>query len=297
MSSPLLELDHVRAVLHGVPVLESLSLRTEGTHVGLSGATRGLTELLLGRAEVTSGAVRVLGYALSDARARNLLGCAVQPAAVPKSWTVRRVIERAAQMSGCSQRVARARATWAAEQLGETAILKNKWAAGSPVEQELAALALGLANDPRILFVRLPTGRFEPELAARYGDVLERATRERALLVEIPRPPRGAELAWVQSLQSTSYVVDHGASVSRGAAGAGHARYLLRVAAPVATTEALLQQLNVPVLRIAAPATEALGQAAFLLDLPRGSAGEADTGTLIGRCLEAGVSLRELRLV
>jgi predicted ABC-type transport system involved in lysophospholipase L1 biosynthesis ATPase subunit len=295
MSAALLELEQVRCELAGVTLLDSVTLRTSGGRVGIAGKTTGIAALLTGEAALVRGHVNVCGQPLAAARDGHVFGCAVAPGQVPKHWTVRRVLELAAQIAGHSPRDATARARASAESLGEAPILKRRWAHAAPVEQAIATLALGLVTDPTLLYVQLPIGQLADAPAARYSAALERATEGRSLLAEVVcLPESAAELAWVESLQSMSYVFDDSFAGNGGPPSRAQVRYLLRVIGDVGRVAPALIAAALPAAALHAPHDAGRGYCALLVDVPRDARGLADTGPLLDVCVNLNVTVVEL---
>jgi predicted ABC-type transport system involved in lysophospholipase L1 biosynthesis ATPase subunit len=295
MSEPLLALHQVRCTVAGTTVLDNVSLRTSGDRVGLSGNTLGVRLLLTGEATLVSGSAYVLGTPLSQARDKHIFGCAVALSQVPKRWPVRHVLKLAAEVSGCSAKQATARATAAAQAIGEPSLLKLRWSRLQPVEHALAALALGTIADPEVLFVCLPLGVLSAPECQRYGAALESAAHNRRLLVEIDRIPQNpCERAWVDALASFSYVFDNRDSGVGEPLGVGQARYLLRVAGDATQADSALQQAGILARPLHAPSDWACGRCAFLVDVARDAAGMADTGPLLDVCVSSNLPIIEL---
>jgi predicted ABC-type transport system involved in lysophospholipase L1 biosynthesis ATPase subunit len=295
MTTPLLALDQVRCAVAGAVLLDHVTLRTAGDRVGLAGKTAGVRALLTGEATLVSGSVLVLGQTLSEARQANTFGCAVALGKVPNRWSVHRVLELAAEVSGRSPREANARARTVAELIGEPSILKCRWSRATVVEQFLAALALGLIADPALLFVRLPLGVLSPVECERYSAALARATQDRKLLAEVDRlPQHPCEHDWVESLNGTAYVFDGRDTAIGDAVKPNRARYLLRVVGNSGDVEAALQQAGTRPRPIYAPSDRARGRCGFLVDVDRSADGTADTGAVLDVCVARDLPVIEL---
>jgi hypothetical protein len=285
----------VRCSVNDVTWLDYVTLRTTGNRVGLSGKTRGISALLTGEARLTSGELRVLGKPLEIARVEQLFGCAVPPKVLPPKWTVRRVLELAAEVAGYSRRDAVVRATTVAEQIGEPLILKRQWSRGNTLEQALATLALGLLTDSPVLFLHLPFGELEEPAFARYGAALARAVDGRALIAELTRPAlHPQEVAWVGALDEITYVFDVGASGNAGPLVSNKVRYLLRVVGDTDQVAAALQHSGLTATAMHAPSDLHLGRTAFLVDVDCDANASADTGTLLDVCVELSLVVLEL---
>jgi hypothetical protein len=295
MSSTLLELEQVRCSVNDVTWLDYVTLRTTGNRVGLSGKTLGISALLTGDAILTSGELRVLGKPLEIARVEQLFGCAVPPKILPPKWTVRRVLELAAEVAGYSRRDSVARATTVAEQIGEPLILKSQWSRGNTLEQALATLALGLLTDSPVLFLHLPLGELQEQALSRYGAALARAVDGRGFIAELTRPAlHHEEVAWVGSLDEITYVFDVGASGNAVPLGSNKVRYLLRVVGDTDQVAAALLRSGLSATAMRAPSDLLLGRTAFLVDVNCDAKAVADTGTLLDVCVELSLVVLEL---
>ena len=295
MTPPLLQLEQVRCSVAGATVLDNVSLCTTSDHVGLSGETLGVRALLTGEATLMSGQAMVLGQSLGEARKNCLFGCAVALSHVPKKWTVRRVLELAAEIGGRSVTDAASRAVAAADEIGEAALLTRRWSTATPVERALAALALGVVTDPPLLFVNPPLGMLSSDHCHRYGEALTRATQDRKLLLEIARSPQdSSEQSWVKSLTSMCYVFDGRDTGSGEPLRPGRARYVLRVVGNAAEVHAALQQVAACTWPIHAPSDWSRGRCAFLVDVDRDAEGVADTGALLDMCIQSALPILEL---
>jgi hypothetical protein len=295
VDSTLLSLDQVRCTVAGATVLDNVSIRTLGDRVGLSGNTSGLRRLLTGEATLISGSALLLGIPLSEAREKHLLGCAVALSQVPKRWQVRTVLQLAAEVGGRSPKRAAASALNATEVIGEPSLSKRRWSRLQPVEQTLAALALGIVTEPEVLFVSLPLGVLSAPECERYGAALARAAEGRRLLMEIERIPEGPrERAWIDSVTSFSYVFDNRDSGTGEPVALGQARLLLRLVGDAAQAQAALQSAGIIVRPLHAPSDWACGRCAFLVDVDTDTAGTAATGALLDVCVARDLPILEL---
>ena len=295
MSSALLELEQIRCSLDDVTLLDNVSLRTTARRVGLSGKTEGVFALLSGQARLVSGQFNVLGRPLEVARAERIFGCALPPRGVPPKWTVRRILELAAEVAGYSRRESTQRAAAAAAQVGESPILKCSWARASAVERALATLALGVLAEPAVLFIRLPLGELRDQEVARYSSALARAVDGRPFAVELARPAQHTgEAAWLTDLDEIAYVFEAGTAGNWSPEAPGKVRYLLRVEGDRDRVTAALQRAGITAAAIHAPSDWQLGRAAFLVDVDRDSKTLANTGPLLDLCVELELAVLEL---
>jgi hypothetical protein len=295
MTPPLLQLEQVRCSVAGATVLDNVTLCTTGDRVGLSGNTLGVRALLTGEATLVSGQAMVLGQTLSEARKNSLFGCAVALTHVPKKWTIRRVLELAAEIGGRSVTDAASRAAAAAAEIGEVALLTRRWSTATPIERALAVLALGVVTDPPMLFVSPPFGVLSSDHCQRYGAALARAAQVRKLLLELACLPQDpSEQSWVKSLDSINYVFDGRDTCSGAPLRLGQARYVLRVVGNAADVAAALQQVAMRAWPIHAPSDWSRGRCAFLVDVDCDATGVADTGALLDMCIQSALPILEL---
>lgn len=295
MSAPLLELEQVRCSVDQMTLLDNVSLCTGSQRVGLSGRTAGVAALLDGRAQLLAGQVRVLGEPLENARKKRLFGCAIRLSQVPPKWTVRQVLELAAQMTGYSPADSKARAKSVLERVEQLALLKRVWSRCTAIEQSIAALAVGLIAEPLVLFVSLPLGEFRLPEILRYGPALSRAVAGLDVIAELRIPPAlPEELTWVSGLDSMTYVFESGPSVSQGALPRNQIRYLLRAAGDEALASAALRSAGFAPISINAPSDRSLGYLTYLIDIDLAADGALDTGPLLDSAIASGVDILEL---
>ena len=294
MSSALLELEQVRCSLDDVTLLDNVTLRTSARRVGLSGKTEGVFALLSGQARLVSGQFNVLGRPLEVARAERIFGCALPLRGVPPKWTVRRVLELAAEVAGYSRRESTQRAAAAAAQIGESLILKCSWSRANAVERALATLALGVLTEPAVLFIRLPLGELRDQEVARYSAALARAVSG-VFAVELARPAlHTGEAAWLTDLDEIAYVFEAGTAGNWSPEAPGKVRYLLRVEGDRDRVTAALQRAGITSAAIHAPSDWQSGRAAFLVDVDRDSNAVANTGPVLDLCVELELAVLEL---
>ena len=295
MNEPLLDLQQARCSVAGITLLDNVTLRTSGRRVGLSGKTEGIAALLMGEGRLMAGEITVMGRSLEQAREQRLFGCALPPRGAPAKWTVKRILALAAEFAGCSPAQATLRAQSAAERVGEGSLLKCVWSRCSPIERALASLALGLVNDPALLFVRLPIGELPTASLARYREALDRATEGIAWLAELRRPALHAEEAlWIVNLDENLYVFEAGASGISVPLGRNRVRYLVRVVGEMELVTAALERAGLSTGAIHAPSDLRLGRSAFLVDVETDSNGVANTGPLLDVCVESNLEILEL---
>lgn len=295
MTAPLLELEQVRCSVDNTTVLDNVSFSTSSRREGLSGKTGGVSALLEGRARLLSGTVRVLGEPLEIARQQRLFGCAVRVSAVPTKWTVRHVLESAAEFAGYSRADSRKRAITALERVEQPMLLKRLWSRCSPVEQSIATLALGLVSEPALLFVSLPLGEFRLPEILRYGPALARAVAgidyvaELRIAATLPE-----ELTWVSALDATTHVFESGPTQSVSALRRQQVRYLLRATGDEAKALAALQNVGFSPISIHAEGDLGIGQLTYLIDVERSDDGTVDTGPVLDGVIASGLELLEL---
>jgi hypothetical protein len=295
MNEPLLELQQVRCSANDRVLLDNVTLCVTGRRAGLSGRTEGIAALLMGEAQLVAGEFKVLGRSLPQARRERVFGCALPPKVVPAKWTIRQVLELAAQVAGYAQSESKQLAASATDRIGEASLSKCVWSRCSPLERNLASLALGLVVDPAILYVRLPIGELPAASCARYGEGLSRATHGIAVLAELGHAPSSAEESeWIRDLDSVVYVFEAGASGVLGTVSHNRMRYLLRVVGESDFVSEALGKAGVTAHAINAPADSILGRSLFLVDVGCDSDAEANTAPLLEACLDLNLELLEL---
>lgn len=291
MTAPVLELDQVRCSVDETTLLDNVSLRTSSRRVGLSGKTAGVAALFEGRARLLAGQVKVLGEDLPIARGKGLFGCAVRVTQVPPKWTVRQILELAAQVAGYSRADSRARAKAVLERVGHPGLLKRVWSRCAAIEQSMVELALGLVTDPSLLFVSLPIGEFRLPEILRYGPALARAIEGLDVIAELRIPAKlPEELTWVAGLDSMTTVFESGPSISQGALGRNQVRYLLRAQGDESRASSALRGAGFSMISISAPA----GQLTYLVDIEVPIEGAVDTGPLLDIVIASGLDILEL---
>jgi len=295
MNAPLLELTQVRCSADETTLLDNVTFCTDSRHAGLSGKTAGVAALLEGRAQLLAGQVRVLGEPLELARKQHLFGCAVHIADVPPKWTVRQVLELAAEMAGYTRSDAKLRAKATLERVGLPMLLKRVWTRCSRIEQSIVTLALGLIAEPALLFVSLPLGEFRLPEILRYGPALSRATNGLDVLFELKIPATlPEELTWVSGLDSMTHVFETGLGLSDGPRPRGKVRYLLRVTGEAANASRALQNPVSDALAINTASNYGLAQWVFLVDVAVTADGDVDTGPVLDWALASGLDVLEL---
>ncbi len=295
MNAPLLELEQVRCSANDTVLLDNVTLSATGRRIGLSGKTEGIRALLMGEAQLVAGEFKVLGRSLPQARRERVFGCALPPKVVPAKWTTRQVLELAAQVAGYAESESKQLAVSATDRIGEASLLKCVWSRCSPLERNLASLALGLVVDPAILYVRLPIGELPAASRARYGEVLSFATHGIAVLAELGHATSSPEESeWIRDLESVVYVFEAGASGVLGSLPHNRMRYLLRVMGESDFVSEALSKAGVTAHAINAPADSALGRSLFLVDVGCDSDAEANTAPLLDACLDLNLELLEL---
>ncbi len=295
MTAPLLELERVRCSVDEVTLLDNVSLCTSSHREGLSGKTAGVAALLEGRAQLLAGSVKVLGQSLEDARRQRLFGCALRPTQVPAKWTVRQVLELAAQMAGYSSADSHGRAKAVLGRIEQPALLKRVYSRCTPVEQSLVSLALGLIAEPLLLFVSLPLGEFRLPDILRYGPALARALNGLDVIAELRIPATlPEELSWVSGLESITHVFESGPTRSLQAVRRHQVRYLLRATGDNARASASLRSAGFEPLAVNMPSLNAADHLTYLVDVDLAEGGLANTGPLLNCVVESGLELLEL---
>lgn len=295
MNSTLLELNEARCSVNEFTLLDNVTLCTTSDRVGLSGNTIGIASLMTGEAQLVSGEFKILGRPLSVARSQRLFGCALPPKAVPPSWTIRQILELAAEMAGYTRRESAARVKAVAERIGQTHLLKRPWSRSSKLDQALATLALGLLTDAPLLFVRLPLDELQAQDSEQYFPILCHAAKDVALIAELDRPALlSKEIDWIESLDEIIYVSEAGGSGNLGPLRPYRVRYLVRVLGDRDRLDAELKRAGLPASAINAPSDLQTGCCSFLVNVDCDATGASDTGPVLDLCVESGSVVLEL---
>lgn len=177
-TTPLLSADAVR-IDDGGPVLEELTVTTEGDNVAVVGAPRALYEAACGLRDTTAGALLVCGLAPREAARSGAVASAPVDAKVPARWTVLELARQSALLAGRGRREserlaadatramqleghARARLGGADPAVRRAAMLSAAIATGAPVlllEDFTPGLPDGAARALARLFVQAARGR------------------------------------------------------------------------------------------------------------------------------------------
>ena len=163
--------------------------------VGASGSGKStLMNILAGLDSPTAGSVRVAGYDLAAISARQRL--AYRRRVVGFIWqqtarnllpylTAQQNVELPMRLAGGSVRNRRARATELLELLGLGDTLHHRPDQMSGGEQQRAAIAVALVNQPKVLLADEPTGELDSATAAEVFGALQTANTELGVTVLI----------------------------------------------------------------------------------------------------------------
>jgi ABC-type lipoprotein export system ATPase subunit len=163
--------------------------------VGASGSGKStLMNILAGLDTPTAGSVRVAGYDLAAMNARQRL--AYRRRVVGFIWqqtsrnllpylTAQQNVELPMRLAGGAARVRRARATELLELLGLGDVLDHRPDQMSGGEQQRAAIAVALINEPKVLLADEPTGELDTATAAEVFGALQKANTELGVTVLI----------------------------------------------------------------------------------------------------------------
>lgn len=212
----LLELDAARIDQDGVPLCEGLSLSASGARVGLVGDFSGVFALLGGRAELVAGRVTLQGHDAVGAVAAGLVGLCRRERVWPEAWNLDRYLIEGARLGGLGRRDAQdaVRAVLAALDLAHLA--SRRLETLTAAEKRAAALALALADSPRVLAVEDPVSGLDDRSTGFLCEVIERAAAGRALVLSTSVLPRsGPEHALLASAEEL-FVLDAGTLVEHG---------------------------------------------------------------------------------
>jgi len=182
-----------------VQALQGLDLLVEESEVvalvGASGSGKStLMNILAGLDAPTAGSVRVAGHDLATMNARQRLG--YRRRVVGFIWqqtsrnllpylTAQQNVELPMRLAGARARARRERAAELLELLGLGDCLNRKPHQMSGGEQQRAAIAVALTNDPKVLLADEPTGELDSATAAEVFSALQKANAELGVTVLI----------------------------------------------------------------------------------------------------------------
>lgn len=281
---PILEVEDLRVDVAGVPAVDGLSLRATGDHALVLGAPRALFEAACGLRDLARGRLAVRGVPARDAaRDRLVAGAAFDPP-LPPRWTPLEYATWSARLAGRPKAEARVRAREAIDrvQLGE---LAGAELARCVVHARRAAvLAAAIATGAPTLLLDDPTGDLPDEVARAYARIVTQALEGLSWVVFAPRLSLTSPLALHadHALVVSATRVD--AEGPPAEIAAAERRFVLRVDGAL---DALAPRLAERGARL-----EAQG-AHVVVDL----GADLSTAALLGLCLEAGVTVVELRPV
>jgi ABC-type lipoprotein export system ATPase subunit len=163
--------------------------------VGASGSGKStLMNILAGLDAPTAGSVRVAGHDLAAMNARQRLGYRRQVVGFIWQQTTRNLlpyltaqqnVELPMRLAGGKARARRARASELLDLLGLGDCLDRRPDQMSGGEQQRAAIAVGLVNEPRVLLADEPTGELDTATAAEVFGALQTANAELGVTVLI----------------------------------------------------------------------------------------------------------------
>jgi hypothetical protein len=283
MSHPVLELEDVRIDREGRCVLESISLCSSGDRIGLVGQGLFIFEALAGAADVTSGALRIGGRELAQARETGAFAIA-RPWPMRLHATLREGLILSALLGGCTNVAAKQRADRAIEALGLGHLSRQKLLRRPKADYYLAGLAEAALFEPEIVVVDWPIGLLEVDGWSRYGLALSRLIQHKRWLAWVPGPARHAvEQSWIGALDQLLWV-ENGLSVELSAMPSERVRTIVVIdrALDVLPEGLDVEALQLSPMRPASPHGEQ--RTAFVVELPRDEFGRPATDTLLGWC-------------
>ncbi|MCC6215476.1 MAG: hypothetical protein IT376_11470 [Polyangiaceae bacterium] len=183
---PLLELEHARIDLAGVPLAPDLTLTVAGPRVALRGDASPLFLALRREAVVARGAAALAGVALGEATASGVVGLAPRAAELPARWTAAEVVEASGHLAGWSRREARACARESLALLGVEQLGGRRCVTLNLLERRAVAVACAAlrlpGGGPAALAFEEPFAGLDPPSAEWLAGVLERLSSGHALV-------------------------------------------------------------------------------------------------------------------
>ena len=283
MSQPLLELDDVRIDFEGRCVLESVSLATSGDRIGLLGEGGYLLEALSGAADVASGAFRVLGLDIEEARKSSAF-------AVARPWQPRANVSvydglvLSALLAGCTHAAAKHRAARAIDCVGLGQLSRQKLTRRPRIDHYLAGLAEAALFEPEVVVIDWPIGLLEQDAWARYGTALSKLIQRRRWAAWVPAPARHAvEQSWIGALDQLLWV-ESGLCVEMSGKDSERVRALVVIDAVLDALPEGLEQVGLQLLPVRLVSLPGKQQSAYVVELSRDGFGRPITEPLLGWC-------------
>ncbi|MGO8999240.1 MAG: bacterio-opsin activator domain-containing protein [Polyangiaceae bacterium] len=287
MGPALLATDDLRIDVHGVAVVDGLTLATEHDRVVVVGAPRALFEAACGVVRPSRGAIRIQGTASSDALDAGVIAGAPVDPPLPPTWTPLAYVAWSARLAGFGRAEAGARAAAAVERMGLRAQATEALGRASLAVKRATSIAAAFATGARVIALEDPSLSLEDDAAAALMTVTARALEGRAWLLFASRAPLASPLVAVAEeaiVLSGSTVADRGPPKALATRGG---RYTVDVQGP---GEALARAVAARGAVVESVVTEP-GSARFVLELPEGGS----TRDLFACAVEVGAVVVELR--
>lgn len=212
----LLELEAARIDLDAAPLLEGVSARAEGTRVGLAGDWSALFALFGARGRLSAGNVRVAGHDAASAVADGVLGIVPSAPLLPARWTVEKYLVEGARLAGLSKRDAKDRTSADLTSLALGHLSSRRIETLTPAEKRAVTLALALVDSPAVLAVEDVDAGLDDRAETVFVDLVERAARDRSLVVSSRLPSRTGPTRALFERADTVLVLEAGTLVASG---------------------------------------------------------------------------------
>jgi ABC-type multidrug transport system ATPase subunit len=192
---PLLAATSLRVDVHGVPVIDGLSVTSTGEHVLVLGAAGALFEAAAGLRSAARGVLRIEGRVPIDAvRAGVTAGAPLDPP-MPPRWTVSEYVTWSARLAGHSRAVAKGLAGDALSRMALGTVSRAKLGKAVTSVRRATVLAAALATGATTLLVEDPITGLQPESAPQFTRAMVRALAERRTLFFAGRLPLESPVA------------------------------------------------------------------------------------------------------
>lgn len=211
-AAPLFELVAARIDREGVPLLEGVSLSSNGPRVALLGDWTALFDLLEGDATLVSGSARVQGTALATALADGVVGSVRRQPILPKSWTTAHYLEQSGRLLGMSRSDATTTTRGVLAMLGLEALSDKKLGALREHERRAASIARARLGEPAVLAIEAPLAGADAERAYLL-ELVERASAGRASIVSHDDTNPSAEAATLVERANDVLILERGTLV------------------------------------------------------------------------------------
>jgi ABC-2 type transport system ATP-binding protein len=212
--------DLVKTYPKGVRALEGVSFHVEPGSVfallGPNGAGKSTTvKILATLSRPDSGTARIAGFDVvrEPAKVRRVIGCVAQKSATDLEATGEENLTLQGQLYGLSGPFLRSRVSELLQRFGLADAGRRSSRTYSGGMQRKLDVAMGLVNQPRVLFLDEPTTGLDPETRADMWEEISRLSHDEGLTILLTTH----YLEEADRLAGCVAIVDHGRIVAQGA--------------------------------------------------------------------------------